>query len=427
MLSSRIVRPLRAALLAACVALLPRVCGAIDCSGDSTGLIPLIDLGSGLYQGFEGGLYAGGSSHRPDAHNAAGVTIAQSIVPLDTLGNPDPAGGRVVLISIGMSNATQEFRRFVPKATGDPQRNPRLLVIDCAQGGQAAGDIDKPEAAYWDTVAARLRRGGSSPAQVQAVWLKEANRAPTGGFPESAESLEANLGAIARILHQKLPHARLCYLTSRIYAGYATTTLNPEPYAYESGFAVKWLIETQIQGVDSLEFDPARGTVESPWLAWGPYLWADGLEPRSDGLVWPCNYFDPDGTHPGPLGEELVADSLLAFFKADETTVPWFVNATVAVQGRPTLRFSALPSPAAGSVRIEVTPAPGEAWSLEIANVAGRRLRELAHGVGDGSDVRAVWDGRDARGTLVQPGVYWIRFASARRAQARSVIWIGSR
>src|SRR5216117_2404417 len=85
-------------------ALVPVGARASNCAGDSTGLVPLIDLGPGLYHGVQGGLYAGGSNHRPDAHNAAGVAIANAISPLDTLGNPDPANGRIVLVSIGMSN-----------------------------------------------------------------------------------------------------------------------------------------------------------------------------------------------------------------------------------------------------------------------------------------------------------------------------------
>ena len=99
---------------------------------------------------------------------------------------------------------------------------------------------------------------------VRIVSCRGAAR-PTGGFPASAESLRANLATIVRIIEQKLPDVRLAYLTSRIYAGYATTTLNPEPYAYESGFAVKWLVESQIRG-DSLNYDPARGPVQAAGL-----------------------------------------------------------------------------------------------------------------------------------------------------------------
>src|SRR5438128_1933457 len=88
-----------------------------NCARESTGTVPLIDLGTGSYKGAQGGLYPGGSNHRPPDHNAAGVTIAESLTPLDTLGQPDSIHGRVVFISIGMSNAVIEFNAFVPKAT----------------------------------------------------------------------------------------------------------------------------------------------------------------------------------------------------------------------------------------------------------------------------------------------------------------------
>src|SRR4030095_16420259 len=157
--------PLAFALLLAS----PHPAPAIDCTGTSTGLVPLTDLGAGLYQGYAGGLYSGGANVRPAAHEAAGVGIANAIVPLDTLGQPS-ATGRVVLISIGMSNCTQEFSTFVPKANSDPMKRANVLVIDCAQGGQTPSLIRDPAAPYWDMVAARLRARGATPAQVQVVW-----------------------------------------------------------------------------------------------------------------------------------------------------------------------------------------------------------------------------------------------------------------
>jgi hypothetical protein len=99
------------------------------------------------------------------------------------------------------------------------------------------------------------------------------------------------------------------------YAGYASTTLNPEPYAYESGFSVQWLIGDHIQNNPS-----AR-----PWLGWGPYLWTNGTSGRSDGLVWNCaDVLASDGTHPSASGSQKVAALLLTFLKIDPTAQPWF-------------------------------------------------------------------------------------------------------
>ena len=114
--------------------------------------------------------------------------------------------------------------------------------------------------------------------------------------------------AIAR---QKFPNLRVAYLSSRIYAGYAVTSLNPEPYAYEGGLAVRRLILDQIKGNAGLNYDPAKGELKSPLLLWGPYLWADGTTPRkSDGLIYNREDLGPDGTHPsGSSGRDKVAQS----------------------------------------------------------------------------------------------------------------------
>src|SRR5687768_7793592 len=70
--------------------------------------IPLTDLGGGTYYGFVGGLYEHGLNIMPPDHFAAGLAAAAAVQPLDIDGQPSPAG-RVVMLSIGMSNTTQEF------------------------------------------------------------------------------------------------------------------------------------------------------------------------------------------------------------------------------------------------------------------------------------------------------------------------------
>src|SRR5262249_13155523 len=176
---------------------------AANCAGTSTGMIPVTDLGAGFYKGVQGGLYPGGSNVRPAAHEAAGVAIANAIGPLDTLGQPDAANGHVVFVSIGMSNCTQEFSAFVPKSNADPVRKNDVRTIDCAEGGQTAQILAQPTSAYWDTVATRLRGHGSSPAQVQAVWLKDANANPTGTFEVTTDTLAAQFFRIVQIIKQK--------------------------------------------------------------------------------------------------------------------------------------------------------------------------------------------------------------------------------
>jgi len=42
------------------------------CNNTSVGLTPLNDLGTGFFQGQQGGLYPNGENERPAEHNAAG-------------------------------------------------------------------------------------------------------------------------------------------------------------------------------------------------------------------------------------------------------------------------------------------------------------------------------------------------------------------
>jgi len=166
--------------------------------------------------------------------------------------------------------------------------------------------------------------------QVQAAWLKQAMIAPArwGPFPAHVQKFKAELGQLCRILKTKFPNLRVIYLSSRIYAGYATGPLNPEPYAYESAFTVRGLIQDQIKGDKQLNHDPAKGKVLAPILLWGPYLWADGVKGRKiDKLVYERKDLAGDGTHPSRSGQVKVAEQLLKFFKTDPMAKTWFIKA----------------------------------------------------------------------------------------------------
>ena len=299
----------------------------VGCSQTSVGFTPLTDLGTDFYQGQQGGLYPNGQNSPPSAHLAAGLAQAQAIQPLAADGSP-ASDGKIGFISVGMSNASLEFNAFLRLANDDPAKNESVVIVNGAQGGWTSNKLaENPDAEYWQVLDQRLANNGLTPAQVQVVWLKEAR----GGvknepFPQEPQILQAQLQSIVQIVQARYPNVKIVYLSSRIYGGYATGPLNPEPIAYHSGFAVKWLIEAQINGEPQLNYDPTLGEVAAPWLAWGPYLWADGLTPRSDGLTWACNEFADDGTHPGDPARDKVAAMLLDFFKTDESARVWFLG-----------------------------------------------------------------------------------------------------
>jgi hypothetical protein len=299
--------------------------GATGCARTSVGLRPLTDLGAATYQGQPGGLYGAGSNSRPPGHDAAGRALARAIGPRDAAGRPS-ADGRYVFISIGMSNTTQEFSAFEPLGDADPLKDPRLVIVDGAQGGVTAADWAAEGCPCWATLDQRLRSAGVAPGQVAVAWVKLADRQPSTGWPAYAQRLTEETIRVLQIARARYPNLQLAYLSSRIYAGYATTTLNPEPYAYESGFSVKWVVEEQIAGSPALTYDAAQGPPRAPWVAWGPYLWADGLTPRGDGLTWACTDLQGDGTHPSGAGRQKVAQLLLQFVREDTTAREWFLR-----------------------------------------------------------------------------------------------------
>jgi hypothetical protein len=291
---------------------------------------PLSEMGGDRYKGVEGGLYPGGSAVRPAAHETLGLALAKQVKPLDAKGTA-AADGVIALLAIGMSNTTQEFSTFKRRADADAGRNPKLVLVDGAQGGMAARQIEDPGdhgtgTRYWATVDERLAGAHVSRAQVEVAWIKQADMRPSDPFPGHAKTLQQELERIVDDLHDRFPNLRLVYLSSRTYGGYAKTSLNPEPYAFESGFAVKWLIEDQVKGEKRLNADPAKGAAKAPWLAWGPYLWANGSTKRADGFSWELDDVRAaDGTHPSDAGCLKVAEQLWTFFTTDTTAKTWFL------------------------------------------------------------------------------------------------------
>ncbi|CAN5709304.1 hypothetical protein BH11VER1_BH11VER1_12980 [soil metagenome] len=297
----------------------PELPGNTPPSAAAKGLVPLTEL-SGDYHGRDGGLYGGGKNEVPVAQQALATKARVEIKPLDADGKPR-ASGKIVMISLGMSNTTNEFSRFVPLANADPRKAGNVTIVDCAQGAQTAHVWADASARAWSVAEDRLKQAGVAASQVQVVWIKQANAGPRDGTDTEIKRLQDDMEKIVLNVKQKYPNIHLAFLSSRIYAGYAQTSLNPEPYAYEGAFAMRGLIQKQMSG------DATLGVEKAPVLLWGPYLWAAGTTPRkADGLTWSPEDFSGDGTHPGPAGREKVAKLLLDFFTGDSNANPWFVK-----------------------------------------------------------------------------------------------------
>ncbi|MFT7512968.1 MAG: hypothetical protein ACI9QL_002176 [Candidatus Omnitrophota bacterium] len=282
-------------------------------------LIPLCDMSAeDRYEGQDGGLYGAGKNV-PSAGQQARAEIAlQKIQPLDAKGQPSPKG-TIAFISISMSNATMEFSRFKQVADQSPDKSARVTIIDCAQGGQAMAQWVQPDAGPWKKATERIAAAGVTPEQVQVAWVKLANKSPSGSLLDHCTKLEADTIAVLHNARKRFPNLQVVYLGSRIWAGNAKGSLNPEPYAYESAFAVRNLIQRQAKG------DAELAATSTPVLLWGPYLWAEGERGRkSDDLIWAAGDFAGDGVHPSNRGRDKVAGMLLDFCLGDPLAKRWF-------------------------------------------------------------------------------------------------------
>ena len=342
--------------------------------------IDLMDMtSSDNYLGFAGGLYENSSDTVPADHDSAGKAAAAAIQPLNQSGNASSTGA-VVFLGIGMSNATEEFSAFISAASASPQVNHTTLAMeDGAEGAATAcywtvrtGSIptstcpdakgvllDNQYDRVRDTVLATATTAPSAPAgcggppnptpcltekQVQVLWIKNANPRPgianqrtlcdtsvpgcTNDTGTEAILYESQLGKIIRAAKFRYPNLQQVFLSTRIYAGYATDGLNPEPYAYEYGYSAKWLIEAQVLQERGNPQDPIAGDMSytdgaAAWTAWGTYIWADGTIKRSDGLDWLSSDFQSDGTHPDAQGTTKVVDQLMGLYTTSSYT-PWF-------------------------------------------------------------------------------------------------------
>lgn len=311
-------------------------------------LVPLIDMQGYKYLGaYAGGLYPDGQNEMPAAHYEAGLERARSIEPLNAQGQPDP-NGKIIFTSIGMSTTSSVFcgvadpndsckeGSLMSQVAGDNQINGRLIFIDGADPGKTADEWEDPTLrAFRRVEEEELTPFGHSEQQVQVAWVKLASSQPTVSLPNAnsdALMLKEQIGNSMRALRSRYPNLKMVFFSSRVYGGYATSTINPEPYAYESGFATKWVIDAQIRQMyeEGAPVDPVAGsldyTSEAPWMAWGAYYWANGQQPRSDGMVWVPDDLKGDGTHLAKQGIEKITAILLDFFKTSPHTRCWFLN-----------------------------------------------------------------------------------------------------
>lgn len=262
-----------------------------NCNNTSIGLTPLIDTVEGLY---------GVGNVNPKQN--FGIEQGYKVQKLDANGLPASNGKLVLLAFAGMSNARQEFGQFIK----DAQNLIGRKSVTFYNGNRGSWDITRIYS-EWDAYKAWLLNGLSraniSTKQVQVLWLKNSVRG--GG------NLAAYLAPVLDRGLELFPNVKQVFLSSAIYSGYSTSPARKEPAAYQEGLSVREIV--------------AQHPYDT-YVSWGPYLWADGVQPRSDGLSWVCSDFETDGVHPGPTAEKKASELLLKHFINSPETKMWFTQ-----------------------------------------------------------------------------------------------------
>ncbi len=403
---------------------------AQECDNTSQGFTPITDLGAGYFSGYQGGLYPGGSNTRPGSFNIALIKQAKKIKPLDTAGVFNLASGKIVFLSIGGSNIAMESPVLADSMAAYPYVNPKLVYVNGGAGGKTIDKLIDPMTTYWNYVKNQLELAGLTENQVQVIWFKEADATPDSlGFPGAPNDLRNDYKLVMQILKEQYPNLKICYQSGRAYAGYIDMDDPPSaglraPHDYYNGWACKWLIEDQINGDTNITY--AGLSAKSPMIAWGPYLWADGLTPRSDGLIWECTDFKPDGLHTFTTGREKIAHLWMDFLRTDASAAPWF-KAPLVMVSEPALAntyeiakrsdVSVYPNPTEGASTISFTLDRQSQVVVTLYDMQGRVVRSLID-----SQFQSGENEMSLLTTGIAKGLYQVRLSGEAINEVRQVV-----
>lgn len=201
-----------------------------------------------------------------------------------------------------------------------------------------------------------------------------------------------------------------------------------------------------VSGEPELNYDPQTGAVKAPWLAWGPYLWTDGLGPdgieggqpgRSGGLEWTCSTEDldgdgfpdgdvnTDGTHPAIKGRIKVAHLLLDFFKSDTTARIWYLEMGTPTRVEEVAQvvpdafglFQNYPNPFNPTTTIRFSLPKRKRVTLKVFDVLGREVATLFDAELHSGEHSVRFD---ARG--LASGVYFFRLSQGDRRLVKKAV-----
>lgn len=116
-------------------------------------------------------------------------------------------------------------------------------------------------------------------------------------------------------------------------------------------------------------------------------------------------------------GDTAALDSLWTLFNGGG----WTLDVPPGAPPRPA-RLAIAPNPAAGPSRIAWTLGAPARATLEVLDLSGRRIATLFEGVAAAGEHAHAWDGRDADGRAMPPGVYLARLVTPGGARTARLV-----
>lgn len=296
-----------------------------NCDLESTGNIPIANLGKSTFNGFVGGKYPEGNNEIPYQHFQAGMNLSAEIKPLNNEGIYDTINGQVGFMVLGFSTSamTGRFVRSIYETQG---QNDRVKIIIGAQGGKDINSMTQTSDNYWKIIDTILKEEKLSPQQIQVIWISSGDiLAYQQSFPDQCYTQIEKYQLMLLAVKNKFPNIKMVFISDRTYAGYIGEIGEgpqelKEPTAYYNSWTVKWLIEKQIKNEQGFTLN------EIPFIDWGPTLWTDGVAGNKNGYTWNCDDSGKGGIHPSSKGRMKEASMVYLYFKAHPYLKNIFIN-----------------------------------------------------------------------------------------------------
>lgn len=370
-----------------------------NCAFDSTGLIPVNDLGEGIYLNRSGGLFGNGLNKAPAEHRRNGIKISKRIVPLNDEGRVDWEEGQILVVGMGASVASNAFNTFIDsmKVQDWPGANPCLRVKGLFLGGKDLNAmVDENSDVRWADLKEKMDDRGDSWKEVQVVWMMQSGDIPLMDMEAVVDTTADMYTILLQRMLDSMPNLKQVYLSSLHYTGYTSPDHDRydnivEPKGYWGGYAIQEVIMRQMNGDPDLVYMGREAKV--PYVTWGPYFWADGKNPReSDGLTWMCDEFRDDdaggGFHLTDAGKYKEALMIQAFFESDPVARKWYRDAdkwsvcneeeTIRQVGENLNRIHIYPNPASEYTQLFLPYLDTDNLWIEIYSLSGALIERFS-------------------------------------------------